>query len=201
MRLWMVIVLAVCGWGAYDAYTSRERHHPPGQIAPNPPVQKTLTRAAPIPYGDSSEFTLFPRAKFELEARLLARERYRADAGASLMPIDMAFGWADMSDTALIKQLSISQSGRFYFWQYQGDPPAAHDVIIRSSANMHMIPASKAVEKTLFAARVGDVVLIEGELVDAKRRDGWHIATSLSREDSGAGACEVIYVRSASIRP
>ncbi|HNY47676.1 MAG TPA: hypothetical protein PKN64_12015, partial [Casimicrobium sp.] len=70
----------------------------------------------------------------------------------------------------------------------------------RSSANMHLIPSDTAVKKVLSAARVGNVVAIEGHLVDAKSDSGWSMTTSLTREDSGAGACEIVYVRRASIR-
>ena len=37
---------------------------------------------------------------------------------------------------------------------------------------------------------------IEGLLVDARRSDGWSWNTSLTREDDGKGACELMLVRS-----
>lgn len=33
-----------------------------------------------------------------------------------------------------------------------------------------------------------------GPLVDVRAPSGWSINTSLSRDDTGAGACEVVYV-------
>jgi hypothetical protein len=44
------------------------------------------------------------------------------------------------------------------------------------------------------AVRVGNVVRMTGELVEAHRSDGWTWRSSLSREDSGAGACELMLV-------
>ena len=197
MRLLVVALVLVSGWGAYDGYAHRERHHPPGQIAPDEPRQRNIADGVPFRLGS---FMLTPHAEFSAEARVLAKENYYIDAGAKLIPVDFAMGWGLMSDTALIKRLRISQSGRFYFWGYSGESPAPHEEIIRSSANMHLIPADSAVKKVLSAARVGDVLTIEGDLVDAKSDGGWLLSTSLTRDDSGAGACEIVYVKRASIR-
>ena len=197
MRLLLVALVLVCGWGAYDGYVHRDRHHPPGQIAPDEPRQRNIANATPFRSG---EFLLTPRAEFSAEARVLAKENYYIDAGAKLIPVDFAMGWGPMSDTALIERLRISQSGRFYFWAYSGEAPAPLEEIIRSSANMHLIPADAAVKKMLSAARVGDVLAIEGDLVDAKNDGGWFLKTSLTRDDVGAGACEIVYVKRATIR-
>ncbi len=59
---------------------------------------------------------------------------------------------------------------------------------------MHMIPADADVKRQLEQVRQGQVVHIEGFLVDASRADGWHWKTSMTRDDTGAGACELIYV-------
>ena len=197
MRLLLIALVAVSGWGAYDGYVHRERHHSPGQIAPDEPRQRNIVTGVPFRLGS---FMLTPRAEFSAEARVLAKENYYVDAGAKLIPVDFAMGWGPMSDTALIERLRISQSGRFYFWGYSGESPAPHEEIIRSSANMHLIPADSAAKKVLSAARVGDVLTIEGDLVDAKSDGGWLLKSSLTRDDSGAGACEIVYVKRASIR-
>ena len=182
---------------AHLAVYTPELRHPPGQIAPQVPVQTLLSNAPPVQIGD---IKLTPRARFSLEARVLARERYYLGPTAALMPIDIAFGWAEMSDTTLLDKMSITQGTRFYYWSYAGERPAAHDVIIRSSANMHLIPQTPEIAAVLLSARVGDVVTLVGDLVDVRKDDDWWMTTSLTREDSGAGACEIIYVRQASIR-
>ena len=66
--------------------------------------------------------------------------------------------------------------------------------IVRSSANMHMIPADAHAARALAQVRAGDNVRIEGWLVEADAPDGWRWRSSLTREDSGSGACEVVYV-------
>jgi hypothetical protein len=61
---------------------------------------------------------------------------------------------------------------------------------------MHMIPANAFVRRQLLAARVGQVIHLRGQLVRAEGRDQWKWASSTSRQDSGDGACEVIWVES-----
>ena len=50
------------------------------------------------------------------------------------------------------------------------------------------------------SVRAGQVVTLRGQLVDATRPDGFTWSTSLRRDDSGAGACELFLVESASLR-
>ena len=65
---------------------------------------------------------------------------------------------------------------------------------------MHMIPADGNVERTLESVRPGQVVNFNGYLVEAKSSDGWHWRSSLSRNDTGNGACELVYVKSIWVR-
>ena len=47
--------------------------------------------------------------------------------------------------------------------------------------------------------RAGQVMSWLGYLVEAKRDDGFTWTSSLSREDSGAGACELMGVEAVSV--
>jgi len=57
-----------------------------------------------------------------------------------------------------------------------------------------MIPSNSAIARKLKSLRPGDVVRLEGFLVDVDHPSGWRWRTSMSRVDSGAGACEIVYV-------
>ena len=50
------------------------------------------------------------------------------------------------------------------------------------------------IARQLSRLRPGQVVTLSGELVDVVRDDGVWIKTSLVRNDTGAGACEVLLV-------
>ncbi len=135
-----------------------------------------------------------PLAGFSVAARVLAREDYRHDREARYAPLDLALAWGRMRDDHVLSQLDISQSGRFYRYRWQGEPPLPPDELIRSSANMHLIPADDTVRAALDGIDANDRVRIDGWLVQVRASDGWQWRSSLTREDSGAGACEVVYV-------
>lgn len=138
--------------------------------------------------------TLTPVAGFSLQARVLSRQDYRGGREAQLSPTDLALGWGRMREDAVLERLDISQGARFYRYRWRGSPPLPPAEIVRSSANMHLIPASVAVAEALQDVRAGEQVRIEGWLVDARAADGWRWRSSTTREDSGAGACELVYV-------
>ena len=192
MRLLKIIIGALCVWGAIDGWQMREIVRAPGSLAPDPPLQRAIQSGAAFTHANH---TLTPRARFDATARVLSGERYRMDTGASLMPRDIAFGWGSMSDSTALARVKISQSGRFAFWRTDERPSDSDIATINSSiANMHLIPANDSVRNAILRARVGQIVSFSGMLVDVRAPSGWSINTSLSRSDTGAGACEVVYV-------
>jgi hypothetical protein len=193
-RIVLVLLAVVVAFGAIHWWHHRTAHPDPGVLAPDAPVQVDLGQGTTLARGDA---VLTTRAHFSMTARVLAREDYTFDDLASIVPVDLAMGWGRMSDSSVLSRIEISQSGRFYYWHVD-QFPIPQGEIVASSANMHMIPADDGVKRALERVRPGQVVRVEGFLVDINRRDGrwWH--TSLTRTDSGAGACEIIYVESIS---
>lgn len=160
-----------------------------GPIAEMP--AQTRTAAPPLKRG---AFTIEPVAEYSVRARVLSIERYRFGREAELSPVDFALGWGPMSDDAVLSQLSVSQANRWYMYRWQGAPPLEPSVIIASSANTHLVPATREIEQQLLAVRKGAVVRLSGQLINAQHADGWRWNTSLSRTDSGGGSCELMWV-------
>ena len=201
MHLALIALFAVAIWWGFDDWQQREIDRAPGLLVSVEPAQLDIAAALPFKVG---KYTLTPRAEFGVTARVLATERYRIDTMADLIPRDMALGWGPMSDSSLLANIDISQSGRFYFWRPRAarsaTTMASMEMIIASSSNMHLIPANANVARVIDRARVGHIIELEGQLVDVRADGGWQINTSLSRTDTGAGACEIIYVERATTR-
>ena len=182
--------VALVGFGLYQHLQHRPVEVGQGIVAPDLPRQ--LDQQAPV--FAFKGYTLQPLQKFQVEARVLGAERDSVGREADLSPIDLALGWGHMSDSAVLDKIQIRQSNRFYFWRVDEFPIPRRD-IERSSANMHMIPANAALASRLQSVRVGQVVRIDGWLVEARGDDGWRWRSSLTRDDSGAGGCEVVFVQ------
>jgi hypothetical protein len=194
MRLMPWIVSAVLLYSVWSLYSHRDISRPPGVLAAADPEQHELTDAPVIAHGD---FTLRPRADFSATVRILHREDYSLGELASLVPTDFAVGWGPMSDSGVLEHIEISQGNRFYFWR-TASWPLTREAIETHSANWHVIAASKAVRSELDRLRIGSVVELRGELVDVEGHDG-RMSTSLTRTDTGAGACEILLADSARI--
>lgn len=165
--------------------------HEPGILAPDAPKQGPA-KAGMMFMHDA--YVITPLATFDIKARVLSRKRYLLGRESDLAPIDLALGWGQMSDEQILENFSISQSGRWYWWR--ADPlPIIRQEVIRSSANMHLIPADDYVARQIRKARRGAIVQFTGYLVEVKGEDGWRWSSSLSREDSGDKACELVYVK------
>jgi hypothetical protein len=186
------LVSIACGWGLLHWAERRPvAHPPPGAVAFAEPEQ-TAPGRQPFSIG---KYRITPLAHFNIRARVMSREDYSFDHESELSPLDLAVAWGRMSDPAIYQQLAISQGNRFYYWHYDDKPPIPNDEIISSSSNMHLIPADATVKRQMERVRPGEIVHFEGELIEATEPSGWHWRSSLSRTDTGAGACELVWVQ------
>ncbi len=164
----------------------------PGVVAAQVPAQSPLGGAAPVFEKDG--FRIVGLAAFAMEARVVRKQNYCCSAPDRLAPTDVVFGWGRMSDEAVLARIGIRQSDRFYYWRYHGTPPIPDREIERSSANMHLIPATRAIAKQVERLREGSVVTLRGYLVELTGTGGFVWRSSLTREDTGSGACELVWV-------
>ncbi len=185
-----IFFVTLISYGAYQHFSHRPITHGNGIVASHQPVQNSISRTN----FNLNGYSITPLESFEIEARVLSTKSYSMGREADLSPIDLVLGWGAMSDEAILGKIDISQSGRFYYW-HVNELPIPRREIETQSANMHMIPADDRIEKILKSVRSGEVVKLSGYLVQVNASDGWHWKSSLTREDTGNGACEVIYVK------
>ena len=191
----LVIALGLVGAGIFGMMSGGAIERHPGVLAPNQPLQTPIDLAR-IDFGD---FELEPRAHYDIEARVLAVERYRTDGGARLSPIDFAVGWGPMSDSAVLEHFRVTQGGRF-FTIYPDEQAIDLRTALVSAANMHLIPATGTLNDELKRVRPGNVVRLRGQLVSALGPNNFTWTSSLTRTDTGNGACELFYVEALELR-
>lgn len=195
MKPWLrrAILAVLVGGAACWLWPQSALRHPPGVLVAAEPVQGLI---AARPLGEVRGFQLTAVATYTIQARVLRTKRYWAD-GAELVPYDVALGWGPMSDQAVLDRLNVSQSNRFFFYEWQNEPPIPEREIACHAANNHLIAANPQVAGFIRKLRSGQVVRLRGYLVNATKPDGFRWPTSLTRNDTGNGACELFYVEAA----
>lgn len=164
--------------------------------APGVLVEEEPRQSAPVLHAfDHRGFHITPLAAFHIRARVLTRESYWMGRESSLSPLDLTLGWGLMSDQRTLDRLRLGRGYR----RFTVEPRAGvtRDELgewLRHSANVHLIPATAALEKQLLAAKRGAIVELDGHLIEAVGADSWRWRSSLTREDTGDGACELLWV-------
>ncbi|MBI5086568.1 MAG: hypothetical protein HZB13_18485 [Acidobacteria bacterium] len=186
--LWLLLPLSVVA-----AWWWKGVEYPPGIVVTEEPRQTAAGGVAP---WEKNGHTIRPLAEYSIRARLLGRAQYWFDGGAKFSPLDLAVAWGVMSDQNVLDRLSWSQSWRYLNWQpTRGGWPLPFDQLNSHSANIHIVPADSSVLGAIGMARRGQVIRMSGYLIEITGPQGAHWSSSLSRTDSGGGACELMWVK------
>ena len=177
-------------WGIITWVAGPSIHTPPGVLVPEEPLQELCPAHLVAKVKD---YTITAVATYTIRARVLHTKHYWAD-GNELVPYDVALGWGPMSDQTVLDRLHVSQGNRFFFYEWRDSPPIPEKQIICHSSNNHLIAANPSIARVISDLYPGEIVTMKGYLVNISKPNGFYWNTSLSRTDTGNGACEVFYV-------
>ncbi len=158
---------------------------------PTPTYQKQIT---------GGSVTIMPVATYRISGEVMSKRKYTRGWGSEIMPFDLALVWGMLTYPHVQKQLTIKHdSTRMAWFRVKGDdPPVDLDYAMSHGSNNHIIPANENIRKIVDdQIRIHDRVVLEGYLVNVEGRNkeqGITLKSSLSREDTDRGACEIIYV-------
>lgn len=149
------------------------------------------------PMFDLAGFQLQKKRAYAITAKVLSVKDYKGEQFGDVMALDMALSWGELAKPEYDDLLRVTQRNRWYYWRAKSDALQSK-VIFHNSSNHHLVPASNQVAETLYGANEGEVVVMYGYLVNIHDQEGKLLTeTSLSRIDTGAGACEIMYVEEA----
>jgi hypothetical protein len=164
--------------------------HPALPTLSQPPVQTPVIQPVKMV---KNGYMVKEVARYVVTARIVGAHRYHKGRETDISPVDLALGWGRMADEKILHKMSFSQDRRRLYLQSSSEP-MTEDEIAASTANTHIIPANDAVEEKVASLQKDQVVTLHGALVDVTYPDGWHWDTSMTRNDMGDGACEIMYV-------
>ena len=164
--------------------------YPAGVTAPDQPKQANLSGEKIWQVG---EFNFKALAEYQIKARVLSRNNFSLGKESEISPFDLALGWGPMSDQSLIDKLDISQSNRWYRWKADVLPIPVREISL-NSANVHIIPKDETIKAKFDDVHSGSLIEMNGYLVEVTTSDGWRWKSSLKRDDTAGGSCELFWV-------
>ena len=145
----------------------------------------------------NGDVTLELLASYKIKAGVRGKKNYRGNELSLVSPMDLALAWGDLNQPSMLQSVTYSQSGRWYYYRISNsDISVSH--ILNHSANTHIIPSDSTIYKTLKTIKTNHYVELEGYLVNVVL-DHTTLKTSLTRNDTGSGACEIFYVTKAKV--
>lgn len=159
-------------------------------------------------------FYILPLAEYSITGRIKAKNRIFLVQTLfdDVALLDYGLTWGDMAKDKYFKKIrahsmEIIGARQLSFGidrKYYNEMKDMYPYMIKHVSHTHVIPANRNIRKALNASRYGQIVKIEGYLVDVYDSNYRRFAmSSLSLEDSndssrgngkGGGACEVMYV-------
>ncbi len=162
------------------------------------PTQKNLSgKKKQVIKIKSNNVALSYMAEYKIIGKVASKRKYYSTDNGDVAPYDLAMLWGKLPNKSNDKYIKYSQFGRFYYYKYRYDSPLQGNYIAKHSANCHIVPANKKVLDELKKVKKGDYIELKGYLVNLTFRQRGRLMTlntSTTRNDTGAGACEIIYV-------
>jgi hypothetical protein len=162
------------------------------------PLQTELSETEVITMpGEKGTIYITPMANYSVSAKVMSATNYNSDWQAEFEPTDLALAWGDLATPEFKEGITYTQSDRWYYYNYEADFKADSTYIIEHSSNHHIIPANDTIKNAVRRVKEGQKVKIDGYLVNVKyvmSKGEYTQNSSLSRADTGDGACEIIYV-------
>ena len=129
--------------------------------------------------------------KYEITGRVTNIEKYNNnEIFSKISPLDIGISWGETAEQNNHNKIKYSSIGdRKVYSSY------SYDAVYNSFeiSNNHLIPQNDKIKKYLSLIKKNDYIKIEGYLVNISSNN-WYNRTSTTRNDTGDGACEIIYV-------
>jgi hypothetical protein len=174
----------------YFFYPETVVTYPAGVTAPDQPKQIIINV---IKKWELDQFYFKALAEYQIKARVLSRNNFSIGKESEISPFDLALGWGPMSDQSVIDKIDISQSSRWYRWKADVLPIPAREISL-NSANVHIIPKDETMKDKFDNVYSGSLIEMKGYLVEITTTDGWRWKSSLKRDDTAGGSCELFWV-------
>lgn len=159
--------------------------------------QETLERRS-LNFADR-QYYVDRKYRYELYGMVVSFREHDGDQmlhkswGDHLNVADICVIWSDSAQSPYLNQLDF-WNGQFTCNVKTGSQEAWQSFNMRQLSNNHLITADPYLRSKIADVAIGDQIVVKGWLSEYGHEQGKIRGTSISREDTGNGACETIYV-------
>jgi hypothetical protein len=193
------LILGVAAW------VKKERYADAGTVRPEllqAPKQSATSEPPFSIYYEGTTYSVKPLAKYDLYGLVVSHNNIESIAdlqhdATSLDTKDLCVVWGDNLRSNEFNKVDIHNASYTCFFRYEQGVKFHHNQL----SNNHLIAGEQFIRDKIEEIGVGDQVHIKGLLV-SYQAPGWGSfwrQSSLTRDDTGNGACEVLYVKSIDI--
>ncbi len=166
------------------------------------PVQ-TATRERPfVTQSNGQQYVITPRYDYELEGVIVSL--HDADEFMDITHArrwqdfinlrDLCVIWGDNVESGVYREMEFS-NGQWTCWFSWPNHEVGSRFDGTQLSNNHLLIDDDAIKQVLMQSEPGDQVRLKGMLVEySNPGNGFQRGTSVTRTDTGNGACETIYV-------
>ncbi len=202
-RLGLRLLFWILLLGLAVSYFQRDDLPPPEELRPElsrPPVQEPVEEEPFTARAAGHTYTIEPLYSYELTGLVVSAhdadswfDYYHDLWNDTLNTKDLCVIWGDNALSGIYQDFSF-RNGSFTCY-YQPDSSSAFQAFRSNEfANNHLLAVSDSLRNALADIRPGDQIRFRGYLANYRYPDGGIRRTSTTRDDTGANACETVFV-------
>ncbi|MEO0574731.1 MAG: hypothetical protein AAF004_04645 [Pseudomonadota bacterium] len=201
---WHTYIIAASALALVVSFWNRNTFVDPAALLPaidaEPEQRKTLRRAFDARWqGDAYQIT--PEFDYELTGLVVSfrqhdgNSRMHQRSADHLNVADLCVVWAGTARNPHLNKVSF-WNGVFTCNFKTTDRAAWEAFDIHQISNNHLLSDDPTIRNAIDDVRIGDQITLRGSLASYVSPNGSKRGTSVTRQDTGNGACETIYVDS-----
>jgi len=171
-------------------------------ITLNPPLQTATAREPFIIEANKQHYQITPKFDYDLTGVLvtfnnangLADIWHYYDWKDFINVRDLCVIWDPNVSSGVYKKVHFTSDSWTCWWSWQ-DNDTTKRFKFNAISNNHLLTDKNQLKTALLAAEIGDIVHVKGVLASyTNLENGAYRGTSITRKDTGNGACETVYV-------
>jgi hypothetical protein len=165
-----------------------------------PPIQRAVRTQPFTVTNNGTDYRIEPRYQYDLHGLVVSYAHHNGNYSLHRLwndhinVADVCVVWSDNTNGSDLNRIKF-WNGKFTC-NFQTDDAGTWERFRQDQiSNNHLLTDDSRIRKKIKQVRIGDQVRIRGWLVNYSNNEGYSRGTSTTRNDTGNGACETIYLK------